>query len=636
MHQTTTWQPIGAWTGGTVTALALSPRFSVDGTILAATQAGIFRSTHGGWQWRRSNNGLADPVALALAFAPSVSDEGPIAFVTTGGGRLYRSHNGGESWREVEAWAGLGVATALAVSPNYAADRSLFAATADGVFRSQDDGRTWESSTFGLLDTEVLCIACAPDFAESQTLWIGTALGGFYRSRNAARAWRESGVGLPDAAVQCLLVSPGYAQDRTLLVGTEQHGVYTSTDGGAIWHAASPDLNGQSVNSLVSVGKMGNVLLAGTESGLYRSTDGGARWQSVDDDAFAALTFAAADETVVAGAFVDGVWRSDDGGANWQPANTGIMAHAPPLVQQTADGALFALDLDGELAYTTDGGQSWQRVEMGPVEAFALAPGPRSIRAVADGALHSAHVDEMQNGPADWTQRPIPVERASLLAVSPQASVTGGAGHAVLLGDHAGALHLSQDDGQTWQTLEPPQAHATLLHAFFAPASAPESEIYAVTARQNEQENFAIGVWQTDAANPAWENVALFETEIPSVLAAAPADPTERALFFATQNRMIKLFADTTGALQVSQHFFPADVRVSALAASTHYAQDRTLFVGGRGCVFGSQDGGTSWEQLDGGLPPLPVVTLLPQAEDNDLIAVTLGGGVWHCAVNDA
>lgn len=614
------WHPAGAWSGGTVSAVALSPQFVADGVALAATAAGLFRSTDGGRSWRLSGDGMDDPVVFALACAPV--DHGWIALASTGTGRLYRSDDGGEHWQQVDAWAGLGVITALALSPEYASDRTIFAATVEGMFRSQDDGASWESSTFGLLDTEILCIAAAPDFAQSETLWIGSALGGLYRSRNGARSWRDSGMGLPDSAVQCLLVSPGYWQDRTLWVGMEEGGLYRSTDGGGQWEAAAAHLADVSINSLLAVGDEGRTLLAGTDAGLYRSTDGGVSWAEVKSAPFVALALTAAGDTVLAATFAEGVYRSTDGGLSWATANEGLVAHAPPLVQQSESGVLVALDLDGTLAASTDGGQTWSVAEPDGIGAFALTKGGE-VWAAMEGSLLTAHVDEFAQG---WAEQPAPVDEPHILALSPDFVDDG----TLLVGDGSGTLHLSEDDAETWEALNAPQPGAALLHAGFAPADmyADGEAIFAVTLAPAPGNNFTADVWIASLDSLEWENLIRFETEVSAVLVAVPDDPETGLLVFATQHRVIRLFNNAQDELAVEQFFFEPEVRLSAVAASPSYAQDSTLFAGSNRGVFRSTDGGASWAPLGAALAQ-PVVSLLPDGADGVRV-VTLGGTVWQ------
>ena len=167
------WSKIGAWQGGSVTSVALSPTYTEDKIALAATSAGIFRSAKGdnrAGQWSLAMNGFSDPSALAVAKGRGRA--GTILFASSEQGRLFRSDDLGASWSEIASWAGLGVGSAIALSPDFASDQTLFVATANGIFRTLDGGESWQEASFGLLDLDVICLAPAPDFAHSQTLWV--------------------------------------------------------------------------------------------------------------------------------------------------------------------------------------------------------------------------------------------------------------------------------------------------------------------------------------------------------------------------------------------------------------------------------------------------------------------------------
>ncbi|MEZ4734196.1 MAG: hypothetical protein R3E79_44445 [Caldilineaceae bacterium] len=397
-EQSPIWRRCGAWTGGTVGAVAISPNFTQDGVVLAATAAGLYHSTDGGRHWTICQTGLSDPRITTVAFAPaspaSAPMATPLAFAATADARLFQTQNSGAIWQEVTAWAGLGLINAIAVSPNFLVDKTLFVATAEGVFRTQDGGHTWESSTFGLLDLEILCLACASNFAESELLWAGSALGGLYRSRNAARSWRESGQGLPDTAIQCIAVSPNFVQDQTLYVGTESDGIYDSTDGGATWQPLSSHLTGQPINCL-AISPDGQTLLAGAEHGVYGSVDGGRRWTLTTDGAFPALAVAIApDGTALAGAYQEGAFRRAADGGGWQPASSGLTAHTPPVVLRDQEDSLYLLDIDGALVMSCDAGNTWQLCNHAlaeePVLAVAMATGDAGslLYAVTASALY--------------------------------------------------------------------------------------------------------------------------------------------------------------------------------------------------------------------------------------------------------
>jgi photosystem II stability/assembly factor-like uncharacterized protein len=129
------------------------------------------------------------------------------------GGRngLYRSRDAGTTWTHVLAE---GHVMTLALTPEI-----LFAGTEqDGILRSEDAGRTWTSANPGLLDLTVLALAVSPTFDVDATGLAATA-SGLYRTRNSGKSWREVDLGM-EAAVQCLALSPAFAEDRLARAGS--------------------------------------------------------------------------------------------------------------------------------------------------------------------------------------------------------------------------------------------------------------------------------------------------------------------------------------------------------------------------------------------------------------------------------
>ncbi len=606
------WTRTGGWAGGTVTALVLLPGSDGLPAILAGTKAGLFRSADGGHRWQAVVAGPADPAIVALALSPE-REGGREIFVTTEGGRLYRSADGGDTWPEVIGWAGLGVGVAIAISPAYADDATLFIATADGPLRSQDRGASWESSTFGLLDVDTLCLAIAPDFAKDETLWAGTAFGGFFRSRNAGRSWRAAGAGLPDAAVQCL----AQARDGTLYAGTESDGVFRSLDGGNSWQRAGDGLTGQSVNSLAA---LPGFLLAGSGTGLFRLEAGGEVWQPCAGGDFVAFALAAGESLAVAGAWQSGAHISTDGGRSWQTANGSdaalLTGHAPPLAVWTPWDELFVVDGDGAAAFSTDRGATWQPLDfLSPEDSCHLVAGAGSgdtftLFVCADDAIYR------RSGQDTWQQMETPGSSVAHLVASAAFDTDG----SLLLADADGYLYLSQDRGASWQELNPPETAGDLLAVALSPYFGADRRLYLVTAAL-EGQTVQAEVWQSDDAGQNWSDLAGFTLDTPALCLLPLADELRRPLLLAAQNRLINLYTDAdTGELAVAQRFLEADVRIVALAmtdnglllAATNRGVWRVhLETGDAECV---------------GLAEKKVVALFPT--ERGLCAVMLGGEI--------
>ncbi|MBC8449195.1 MAG: hypothetical protein H8D78_15725, partial [Chloroflexi bacterium] len=100
----------------------------------------------------------------------------------------------------------------VAFSPNFATDRTLFAGTLGGIFRSTDGGANWGYTNTGLSNLDIRALAVSPNFANDQTLFAGT-WDGVFRSTNRGGNWSAVNTGLSNRDVRTLAVSPNFAAD---------------------------------------------------------------------------------------------------------------------------------------------------------------------------------------------------------------------------------------------------------------------------------------------------------------------------------------------------------------------------------------------------------------------------------------
>ncbi|RMH64526.1 MAG: T9SS C-terminal target domain-containing protein [Bacteroidetes bacterium] len=89
---------------------------------------------------------------------------------------------------------------------------------------------------------------------------------GIYRSTDNGETWQPINTGLTDTTITDLAVYP----NGTLLAATRNGGVHRSTDGGDSWHPINTGLPSLTVTAL-AVTEEGFVF-AGTDQGIYRST----------------------------------------------------------------------------------------------------------------------------------------------------------------------------------------------------------------------------------------------------------------------------------------------------------------------------------------------------------------------------
>jgi photosystem II stability/assembly factor-like uncharacterized protein len=262
-------------------ALAASPNFPQDGICFAARGSGLYRSEDGGQTWRFAYETLnleAPLPTMAIAISPDFASDRTVFAGVPGG--ILRSFDGGETWDVVQFPSPPPVVSALVISPDYVRDGILLAGTVeDGVFSTSNRGGHWVAWNFGLLDLNTICLAISPDFAQDETLFVGTD-SGIYCSTNGGRAWREVDFSLDLAPVLSLALSSAYAEDGILFAGTESHGLYRSEDRGRTWtHLAEDNVRG-AVNAILLSPEFPDKadILAMLGDGLLLSRDGGRFW----------------------------------------------------------------------------------------------------------------------------------------------------------------------------------------------------------------------------------------------------------------------------------------------------------------------------------------------------------------------
>jgi photosystem II stability/assembly factor-like uncharacterized protein len=229
-----------------------------------------------------------------------------------------------------------------------------------GIWRSTDYGLSWENLTDGKLPSSsnsIGALAVAP--SDPNVLYAGTGESdirgdvitgdGVYRSNDAGKTWRYAG--LRDThTISAIVIDPRnpdvvYASSMGhVFKGNPDRGVFKSTDGGRTWRKVLYVDAQTGAIDLVMDARHPGVLYAamwqayrtpwalssgGAGSGLYKSTDGGAHWTNLTHNpgfpqgllGRIGVTVAAGNPRVVYAivqAKQGGVFRSADGGATWK------------------------------------------------------------------------------------------------------------------------------------------------------------------------------------------------------------------------------------------------------------------------------------------------------------------------------
>ena len=291
------WRMLGPFRGGRVAAATGVPGRPNE-FYFGAVNGGVWKSIDAGRVWRPVFD--SQPVASigAITVAPSAPD---VVYVGSGestlrdsvgfGNGVYKSTDAGATWTHIGLDATQHIGK-IAVDPRnpsvvfVAAIGHLYAPSAErGVFRSRDDGRSWQKVLFKNADVGAVEVAIDP--TNSNVIYAGLwntrrppwytyaptngPGGGIFKSTDGGDSWRQLTSGLPAQGIgrTGIAVAPNnprrvYAVVDCLVpeVGAAPPAPSAPAPGGGRGGAAAPPMQG----------------------GFFRSDDAGETWTRLSND----------------------------------------------------------------------------------------------------------------------------------------------------------------------------------------------------------------------------------------------------------------------------------------------------------------------------------------------------------------
>ena len=499
----------------------------------------------------------------------------------------------------------------LAAAP----DDTLFRLFNGRVYRSQDDGQTWQLLGQGLPNRSIGALAVSPNYRRDHTLLAGIRLdervGGLYRSTDGGESWLPITRGLSDLGISEIVFSPTFRRDRTIFVTTRQRGLFRSMDGGDTWtsladrYAQSEYEMSMSHPALSPNFYEDELLFATYRDRLWRSTDAGDSWQ---DTHIPGGVVAFSPEFDRDGLIVNsGVWRSQDGGQTWHPSGVGIQpsesgARAVFFSPNFAvDHTIYLLLNNGSgqpypLQRSVDGGRSWQTLLGGlPQDFTALA----AATILSNGELWLSTPDGrtllMPGHLLTWGElgaaAPQPLDLSSLEIDSLAAAPDG----TLFIAHSQAGVYKSTDAGQTWQMLDFPVRgrHVDTAHL----ALAADGTLFAALGGALERSHDGGQSWEHLSGLPAGFEVAS--------LAISPDYVTDGIVLVGGRynNRQLARSADRGQTWQIvfDGHALEGASDIPAIAFSPNFAYDGTVYAWLQdGGLLRSNDRGQNWVVLTG------------------------------------
>ncbi len=396
---------------------------------------GVAKTTDTGktWQlvWKESDKAAANlhDAWISSRFGPGwpenplalvVSDRDPNLVYTTDLGRTMRTSDGGTNWTATYShrvpghdWTstGLDVTTSYGVHFDpFDSKRQFITYTDIGLFRTEDGGQSWRSSTSGVpahwvnttywvvFDPKVRgrmwSVNSGTHDLPRPKMWRHTSVlqyrGGVCRSDDGGKTWVKSNSGMDETAPTHILLDPMSPPNaRVLYVAAFGRGVYKSSDDGRTWTLKNKGISqSQPLAWRLTrdpAGILYLILARRTEDGsignegdgaIYRSRDGAESWQPISLPAGVnapnglAIEPRNPDRIYLAawaratGIHGDGggVFLSPDAGNTWRQVLDSDRHVYDVTVDPTKPDRLYAAGFESSAWRSLDRGEHWTRI----------------------------------------------------------------------------------------------------------------------------------------------------------------------------------------------------------------------------------------------------------------------------------
>jgi len=582
-----TWTHVGLENTKQIGRIIIDPRNSnivfvaALGNVYAPNpDRGVYRSTDGGATWQKVLFKNEDVGAIDLAFDPVDSKivyatlwnvRRPPWFIYAPangpGAGIFKSVDGGTTWKEISA--GIPVEgrghIGIAVAPT---NRNRIYAVVDaregGVFISNDAGATWGrlSADKRLWDRGWYFEKVTVDPKDADTVYVMNT--SIYRSRDAGKTWTPIKGAPGGDDYHQLWINPD--DPKRMIVASDQGSIVT-VDGALTWSSWYNQPTAQIYHLAADyrfpywvTGAQQDSGAVGTPSRSNHSDISNRDWEGLCAGGEAGYT--APDPLhpqILFGGTVSrcNVLTGETKNVSPERAGTpGPYRHAwtQPLVFSRADPR--ALYYANQYLYkTTNGGETWAQISADMTREDPGVPSNLHEAAAAD-----APPDKRRG--VIYTIAPSPLRAAT-----------------IWIGTDDGLIHLTKDDGKTWQDVTPPAITSWSKVVMIEASHFDVNEAYAAVER-HQLSDYEPHIYRTTDSGKTW-------TEITSGLPKAiyvqtiKEDPKRRGLLF-------------TGT-------------------------ERTVYV--------SFNNGDNWQSLKLNLPPASVRDLVIHGDD--LIVGTHGRGFW-------
>lgn len=611
----TSWHSVGPY-GGRVYALAVD---STDSSVVyAGTDNGVFKTADSGLSWQQLGFPDKQIVSISIDYVALPKT----VYAAGAWGVIYRSSNDGETWEDISAGASSEYIRVMASDP--AQSERLWLGTNGGAYKWNSGNSQWEP-TAPISSTRALDIRGGVVFAGTEY--------GVFKTTNDGVSWESINGDLPqgyqERCISSLVLDPNDSQ--VIYIGTWYGGAYKTVDGGQHWYSMNTGLPSfTEITALAFNPTNSNVLYAASygffassvdDSGVFKSTNGGGSWSHVSAGitnryARSLDVHPTVGDIVYVGTLGGGVFRTANGGDSWEHRVQGLNALEVNAFLETGGTLYAATEFDG-VYRSTDEGQSWESFNNGlpPTTLFAydLAEDEQNNVFLGIGQWGVLRLDS-----GSWVTVTNTLTRTDVSAIVDVSGTLMIA--AAEPGQSNNQILVSTDTGSTWTEQNEGLPSPLQVRSLSVQRSGDSVTIFAATSQ---------GIYKTSFSPISWSesNSGLSTDEVYDV-AVDPNNPD--VLHAATRSYVYK--SENSG---VSWEKYQNGLDSSCLRAVVVDPTDSNrVYVGGDNGVYQSNDAGSFWSQVGADSFSYNRVEALTVLSDQTLLAGTSGGG-WRTGASE-
>ncbi len=311
-----------------------------------------------------------------------------------------------------------------------------------GLFRSTDNGQTWELKNNGINSYAITSIAESPNgwiYAGTNYGLVPGTVGCLFRSQDNGETWQ-------------LMINSGpvvytikFNSEGHILVGCED-GMYISTDNGITWNLRNSGLTNYNVLSILPISN--SSLMIATNDGVYYSTNNGVNWSPRNNgliewnNYYRTNSLLFRDDTLYVSC-LNGLFYTTNFGLSW------ILRAELWRIEnlEVDDNNVFYLNCNHKsLLRSYDYGVTWDTAFTFPEYSFFFKVAENSIYSSIYGEGLYVSIDSANTFTPFFCKQHIQSEVSTFNIVNNENWYAGTIGH---------GLFLSKDLGNTWNRLGP-------------------------------------------------------------------------------------------------------------------------------------------------------------------------------------